>query len=42
MKEDSDLILEGEVKQNSWKIRPCQIYKGNFLKKLVSCEKKIG
>jgi hypothetical protein len=26
---DSDLILEGEVKNGGWSIRPCQLYKGN-------------
>lgn len=30
MKEDSELILESEVKQNSWKIRPCHIYKDEY------------
>lgn len=28
MQEDGDLILEGDVKANSWAIRPCQFYKG--------------
>jgi len=31
MKEDSDLILDSEVKQNSWRIRPCAIYKGKII-----------
>ncbi|KAL7041937.1 hypothetical protein ACKWTF_000964 [Chironomus riparius] len=30
MKEDSELILESEVKSNSWKIRPCHIYKEEY------------
>lgn len=32
MKEDSDLILDSEVKNNSWKIRPCNLYKGKRIK----------
>ncbi|KAG5676280.1 hypothetical protein PVAND_006128 [Polypedilum vanderplanki] len=30
MKEDSELILENEVKQNSWKMRPCTFYKEEY------------
>lgn len=32
MQEDSDLILESEVKNNSWAIRPCHLYKGFYSK----------
>lgn len=28
MHDDGDLILESEVKNNLWSIRPCHLYKG--------------
>ena len=29
MQEDSELILESEVKNGSWSVRPCHLYKGS-------------
>lgn len=36
MQEDSDLILDSEVKNGSWSIRPCNLYKGKMSFSVIS------